>query len=114
MTADDMNDAEYFGTRRLRTREGRCYEIAARALVLNDTCPEGTVLVHGILLQDTYAHAWLELPGGTVWEPREHAFWPPEEWAEICTRVSVRYTRAEAIAVMLETHTYGPWQKDRP
>ena len=62
---------ETYGTGRLRTRYGRCHEIAATTLWYgHPRLPEGTVMVQGTdCPMIPRRHSWLKLPDGRVWCP---------------------------------------------
>lgn len=93
-------------------RRGRCYELAAFALVFG-SAPADAVLVHGSIDGGTelgrFGHAWLRLADGRIWEPKGATVYPAEwmEWAD--ARVEVEYTRAEARRMILTHDHWGSW-----
>jgi hypothetical protein len=94
--------------KRIRKRQGRCYELAGMALLKAD----GWSLVHGeanCLPDVPGGHAWL-VSGEAVYDPVLHREIP---LAEYTTRYGGkecrRYSKTEAATMMMFTRKYGPW-----
>jgi len=116
---------------RLPTREeqaqatGNCYEVAGTLAVMEPT--REYVLVHGLVRHPHieglwHGHAWVEyleevVQGHEMWMVSEQANGNSVEmpaalyyyFGEI--RETVRYTREEAAAMMLEHEHFGPWHE---
>jgi hypothetical protein len=99
---------------RIRNRQGRCYELAGLAMLIEEGS-EAFTLVHGILdlsflgLSSAYAHAWIELPDGRVYDPNMHSYMPKAEYySRYKPRRCQRYTRLE-MAKLAVRHHWGPW-----
>lgn len=98
-------------------RRGRCFELATYAVVFG-TVPEGSILHHGSWhgpgAPERIAHAWVELPGGFIWEPitcnvyEKTSF---EHWTACWSEVA--YTRKAAMQMTNKTGTYGSWHGSR-
>jgi hypothetical protein len=100
--------------KRIRDRQGRCYELAGRVMLFEEGS-ETFTLVHGVLdlsflgLSSDYAHAWIELPDHTVYDPNLHKYMPASEYySRYKPSQCQRYTRLEAAKLMVRFH-YGPW-----
>jgi hypothetical protein len=100
--------------KRVRKRGGRCYELALK-IMLYEPGAELFTLVHGRLdrpWSDGNAHhAWIELNDGrvycTTWKKYEPADGYARRWGAVADR---RYTKAEAVKLMLASGHYGPWK----
>jgi hypothetical protein len=109
--------------RRIRKREGRCYELAARAILFD---PEAVrlslVLVHGEINgppEQTnpghasftrIGHAWIEASDGRTYDPVRDEWMDTPEYVDRAHAVAQkRYTRAEAFHQVATTDSYGPW-----
>lgn len=117
--------ATYFGTEMLdpaepardyEERRTRCYELACQALVWGGA-PAGSLLIHGSMHGDLpgqvrIGHAWLELPGGAIWEPilgDVFATWA--DWQMWSNAISEHtYTLRQAQQMITQHETYGPWR----
>jgi hypothetical protein len=92
---------------RVRVREGRCYELAFRALLDVDRWS----LVHASVLgaAGTIGHAWL-VRDGVVYDPVLDAEMPEVDYARRFRVAGPRiYSVVEAARMVLETGHYGPW-----
>jgi hypothetical protein len=99
---------ETYGTTRLRSRIGRCHEIAERAIIFGAT-PPGTVMLQGTCIlgdgnPQAREYSWLELPDGRTWDPVACRY-------DYLRAVSMagRYDHAEAIQKSNETDICGWW-----
>lgn len=97
------------------TRSGRCYEMAALALVFRQV-PVGSILVHGTIFHPFHSrvgrigHAWLMLPGGLVWEPTFGYVYTQEVWQRWANPKVEKTYRAHTVMRLLGvTEHYGPW-----
>jgi hypothetical protein len=93
------------------SRQGRCYELAAKAIQDRRELMEG-VLLHGSLKGPVgrIGHAWVIAPGGAIYEPVSDREWPIEEFeAEFAPLEERRYTPMEALHAMIATGHWGPW-----
>jgi len=101
-------------------KRGDCYEAAAK-FVLSQAKRQGIRLVHGEVtgtggaaLGLRYGHAWVEL-GGAVIDPsngRCLVATRRDYYAAGKVGAIRAYTPEEAIAFMLDTKHYGPWEGD--
>jgi hypothetical protein len=108
------------GTRPGRRYWGDCYRRAADyvlARFLRDgPCPplEGLTLVHGtcragLLL---WGHAWVELPGGLVFDGVRQQFYEPAGYRRVLQTTAEATYRPEAVVAQLRaTGRYGPWHR---
>src|SRR5262249_55357576 len=95
--------------RRVRSRHGRCYELCGR-IMLEEPGAESFMLVHGRFCEGR-GHAWIELSDGRIYDSTIRGrggiinpeFFDDMYHAERC------YTKAEAVRLMAETKTSGPW-----
>jgi hypothetical protein len=99
--------------KRVRKRDGRCYELAWTALDL-EPGGEHFRLVHGKVYNATLDvrmdHAWVVLPDGRVYDPVFNKYFPWRLYAKWYAAVAeVTYTRREAMAAIVATRHYGPW-----
>lgn len=114
-------------------RRGRCYELAALALI-NGDCPEGAVLVHGYPRLSAgeregqvYGHAWLEwtvivehpqfedckMRITTVWDPvvdRRETAAIYYHFGRIDDAQSQRYDLESLRKMLMEHRHWGPWE----
>jgi hypothetical protein len=110
----DIVDGEQCDT--FETRKGRCYELAALAVMLNQV--SGARLVHGSIHNEFHStigrigHAWVLLPDGRVWEPIFGNVYEAESWRNWSDfRIERVYPRHRAMRLMSKTEHYGPWSK---
>jgi hypothetical protein len=108
------------GTRPGRRYWGDCYRRAAdyvlARVLRGGPCPsvEGLTLVHGTcragLLQ--WGHAWVELPGGLVFDGVRQQFYEPAGYHRILQTTAEATYRPEAVMAQLRaTQRYGPWHR---
>lgn len=94
---------------KFRARLGLCYQLSGR-YVMDD--PE-TVLVHGSIQgfgNPRIGHAWVELPGGRVYDAvLDQEFSQVEHVAIFHPVVDRRYSHDETLVTMARTHNWGPW-----
>lgn len=95
--------------KRIRKREGRCYELAMRGC---RQAPEWE-LVHGECNGHAGAgkigHAWLEFDGEAYCPVLDKAM-PVGDFQRILgARAYARYSSEDAICLMLRSGHYGPW-----
>jgi len=92
---------------------GTCYPDAARYVIKHE---EGT-LVHGttISLGNRMGHAWVELPGGFIWEPYSGETIARERFQELSDPIEhAKYSSEEVAVLTLKTRHFGPWtEKER-
>ena len=103
------------GLARIRKRDGRCYELALKAMLLEPEADRWT-LVHGRVWRgipgELIDHAWIELDDGRVYDPVKNTYMPGRQYRLMRKVVEVRrYTKQEAMALCAEAKHYGPWQK---
>lgn len=105
-------DGEELGSFDLRI--GRCYELAALAVMLSRT--PRLRLVHGSIHNDFHSHhgrighAWALLPDGKVWEPIFGMVFEAGDWQGYANpKIERIYHRWHAIRLMHNTQHYGPW-----
>jgi hypothetical protein len=101
--------------KRIRKRNGRCYELALKAM-LDEPGGERFTLVHGRVRQDPtlsgaiIGHAWIETGDGMVYCPSFNRYMPLDEYmAARSAKIERRYTMAEAMTAMGVTGHSGPW-----
>jgi hypothetical protein len=95
--------------RRIRKRQGRCYELANR-VVFKET---GWRLIHGRLHASVpvvpYEHAWLERDGN-FYDPVLDKWFDAAEYVTTFGAVIDRsYSAKEAAHALLEHNHHGPW-----
>jgi hypothetical protein len=99
------------GTDPGRDYRGHCYEMAFRYLADHSDEP-ALRLVHGTLhiVGVPYTHAWIELPGGIVFDPTDQRFYTREDYyRERQATAEAIYTRVEAGQWAMRTKHAGPW-----
>jgi hypothetical protein len=99
------------GTDPGRDYRGRCYEMAIKYLATHVDEP-ALRLVHGTLyiVGVPYAHAWIEIPGGRVFDPVSQVFDDRAAYYRVQEAEAERvYTSTEAGQLALRTKHYGPW-----
>jgi hypothetical protein len=107
-----MND---YPTTTARKREGRCYQLAAMALIY---LPQSTAwrLVHGEVNGEhgtRIGHAWHKLDG-TVWDPVSNARFDAEIYRVRYQAVELAtYSQPEAAKIVSISH-FGPWPNEWP
>src|SRR5687767_11956716 len=77
-------------------------------------CPpiEGMRLVHGLCgdASDVWAHAWVELPSGLVFDGVRQEFYDREGYSQVLHAVAeATYDATAMIEQMRESVRYGPW-----
>jgi hypothetical protein len=78
------------------------------------SCPPiiGMRLVHGVCgdTSDLWAHAWVELPGGVVFDGVRQQFYDRDGYRTVLhAMVEATYDAPEMIEQMRESERYGPW-----
>ena len=99
--------------RRIRKRQGRCYELAARVM-LNEDGSETFTLVHGVVSSGfawrRVGHAWIELPDGKVYEPVLNEYMTKAGFdSRAKPSECQRYAYMQAMKLLGHTGTFGPW-----
>jgi hypothetical protein len=98
-------ETEDYGTGKVRTRCGRCHELAMRALIEGDV-PDGARLVQGLAafgrVITPIEHSWLELPDGSTWEPITMRFNHVD-----ATYVAAKYSKKETARLLIGTGYYA-------
>jgi hypothetical protein len=96
---------------KVRSAEGRCYELAWRTLFSLPE-PAGWLLVHGEVNGPSGSrvdHAWLERDGA-IFDPVLNASMTWERYRRIYgASDGTRYTSDQAAHQLLEEGHYGPW-----
>jgi len=95
-------------------RLGKCYELSGRYMM--NQADENDVLVHGTITAQfgdirgkVNNHAWVD-KGGEIWEPVGNKIWSKEVYNVIFGPKEIRrYSRDEALKIMLKTGHFGPW-----
>jgi hypothetical protein len=120
----------------LRKRQGRCYELAGRAM-LDEGESDAWMLVHGrlslavvlgkagtltgrvcarqkqLMEQGWYDHAWIELDDGRIYDPVLNSYMPTDQYvAKWRAVVDHRYSYKEFIDLVNVSHNSGPWTDD--
>jgi hypothetical protein len=95
-------------------RTGNCFEDAGKR-VTDPFKPSDWTLVHGLPFNPAVGmrmpHGWLE-KAGTVWDPTAGAEFDKDfYYAMGKIEDTVRYTRVEAMNMMVEHGTYGYWDE---
>ncbi|HVZ65088.1 MAG TPA: hypothetical protein VG936_11000 [Lacunisphaera sp.] len=92
-----------------KERLGRCYELSGLIVLYN---PD-TSLAHGSIQglgNPRIAHAWVDLPDGSVWEPATNKVWSRTGFeAFFNPRVSQKYDNRRALEHFAQHETWGPW-----
>jgi hypothetical protein len=98
--------------RRVRNRQGRCYELAFK-IMLNEPGAERFTLIHGRLTRvwdGAYRHAWIETGNGGVYDPVLDKTMPMDEYVRLVGPVvERRYTRVEMCCEVGTAKHTGPW-----
>ncbi len=93
-----------------KERLGRCYELSGLMVLHN---PD-TSLVHGSIQgmgNPRIAHAWVDLPDGSVWEPATNKVWTRYTFeAFFRAEVTRKYENRSALEHFVRHETYGPWE----
>jgi hypothetical protein len=93
-------------------RPGKCFEDAEQ-IVLNAHPDSGLVLVHGkcrALGGGQAVHAWVELPGGLVYDAVLGRIYPWEIYQQTVQAVPYRrYSAAQVLALANTADNHGPW-----
>ena len=96
----------------IETRLGRCYVLAGRRAMEKP----GSVLVHGTIQggdNPRTGHAWVELPGGTVWEPITQWELPADAFERLFNaKAERRYAATEICVLSLRYEHWGPWTEE--
>ena len=92
---------------------GDCYRQAM--YYMRDLAPKGAILVHGRVADGMGAacitHAWVELPGGLVFDGVTQRFYRIDAYYEKRGAVKDRtYTDMEACIAQGRHHHFGPWE----
>lgn len=105
---------EWFGTEDHGPRTGKCYALALSGLIRR--APWSATLVHGSIYNAAYSekgrigHGWLELEDGTVWEPVHGDLFEGPVWESYASpEYEARYTKDDALHLMLTSGHSGPW-----
>src|SRR5262245_40265549 len=100
---------------RVRRRQGRAYELAAKAMTEEEGA-ETWLLVHGTVwngyLGLRMGHAWIELGGhGHVYDPVFNKYFDSREYVARYAAVPLlKYTKKEVVErILAPRSTYGPW-----
>lgn len=97
--------------KRIRKREGRCYELAMRGCL---QAPEWE-LVHGECNSRAgsgkIGHAWLEFDGEAYCPVLDTAMPTGEFLRTLGARSHARYPSEEAAVLLLRSGHYGPWDE---
>jgi hypothetical protein len=89
-----------------------CYEKAWE--YMRDHQRAGCVLVHGTIMGNV-AHAWVEFPGGIVFDGVRQRFYDRQAYYEFSrAKKRAEFTSKEAARLALEKRNYGPWREVRP
>jgi len=97
---------------RAKKRVGRCYELAARALL--ELPPETRwQLVHGFFSGSNvtrHGHAWL-MRNELVWDPVANKLFLKAGYLKTGgAEIVAQYSRSEAVANKLRSRSFGPWE----
>jgi hypothetical protein len=115
---------------RVRKRQGRCYKLAGLAM-LNELDAEQLTLVQGTVcrmpvdqipassrigrawINSPIGHAWIETADGRIFDPTTNCYTPANQFVrERRPTVHHRFTRLEAMRLVLATKNWGPWTED--
>jgi hypothetical protein len=102
------------GTHPGRDYQGRCYELAFKYMAGHRVTEPDLRLVHGTLLivGVPYPHAWVEIPGGIVFDPVDQLFFNRDGYYQTLHAESGPvYTPPEAEQRAVTTKHYGPWHE---
>jgi hypothetical protein len=102
--------------KRVRIRQGRCYELALR-IMLYEPGAEKFALVHGRVRESksgfserVIEHAWIEINDRMIYDPVLDEYVPGDKYvAGRSAVVERRYTHSEAMEACSEARQYGPW-----
>ena len=97
--------------RRVRKRQGRCYELASRVVLREPG--SGRTLIHGHLHAKVpsvpYSHAWLERDG-EVYDPVQDLWFSITQFVMMYEAViDHSYSAKEAAVAVAEHGHHGPW-----
>jgi hypothetical protein len=115
----------------MRKRQGRCYKLAALAM-LNEPDAEQLTLLHGTVcrvpvdqmlanspigcawINLPIGHAWIETADGRIYDPTTNCYTPANQYVrERCPTVHRCFTRQEVMRLVLATKKWGPWTNDQ-
>ena len=90
---------------------GEAYERAFAYVLDHDI--EGMLLVHGVATHPAVDHAWVELPGGIVFDGVAQRFFAKDAYGAVMQVSPVAvYMPDAAVDLLLRTKRYGPWRAD--
>lgn len=90
---------------------GECYERAFAYVLDHDIA--GMLLVHGRNTRLNDEHAWVELPGGIVFDGVAQRFFAKDVYEAVMQVKPVAvYAPDDATHLLLTTTSYGPWCAD--
>jgi hypothetical protein len=103
--------------KRIRKRTGRCYELACKVM-LEEPDAERFTLIHGrtgFCEGDPYPtrhHAWIDMNNGQIYDPVIDRYMTMDDYVALHGVVEIddRYTKDEAVRMMLDTKHYGRWR----
>jgi hypothetical protein len=105
------------GTHPGRDYRGRCYELGFKYMTGHQAVEPALRLVHGTLFirgDVPYPHAWVEIPGGIVFDPVDQRFFTRKGYYQVLhAKAEAHYTMAEAGQRAITTNHYGPWHAQR-
>jgi hypothetical protein len=94
---------------------GRCFQKAVQYLFrVDEDAKEGAFLVHGTCRgqHGRVDHAWVELPGGIVFDGVLQRFYRWEDYErELAAVAGCRYSAKEAARLLLSHNHNGPWEE---
>jgi hypothetical protein len=89
-----------------------CFKKALEYVV--DHPRTGCVLIHGTVMGNM-AHAWVEFPGGIVFDGVRQRFYDRQAFYEFAhAKKGAEFTSKEAARLSLEKGNYGPWRAVHP
>lgn len=95
----------------------RCYELAGFAVAFGEAGNQARLVHgswHGPKAEERISHAWVELPGGFIWEPIHAAIFPGESLRKFARMWDERtYDYDTARRMIRMNNSYGPWHERR-
>src|SRR5262245_299665 len=113
--ANNETDQKMQSLRRVRKRQGRCFELAFK-IMFEEPGAERFTLIHGGVCfqhpasENMVAHAWVELGDGRIFDPVLNEYMSRSAYtAKMHAVIERQYNRLQAIKLMAETRHTGPW-----
>jgi hypothetical protein len=106
------NHPQDIKTKRVKKRDGRCFELALREIMYNEEF-SAWKLVHGVTCPPhDLSHAWLE-SDAEAWDPNRNEFFTKQAYHELIKpKCFVAYSMEEACREVVKNGHSGPWDDE--